>query len=120
MLHKFTNQPNVNFQSQPSTSSPLPSQPLPNPKGGINMVHNEVTQKEEEEEEEKAEDNVWLYEFLAELANSDDEDDNEEAEEESEEEADKDDIGRETEGETFFIETIFNKNKEAKTEIPVK
>ncbi|MED6188462.1 hypothetical protein PIB30_086154 [Stylosanthes scabra] len=33
MLHKFTNQPNVNVQSQPSTSSPLPSQPLPNPKG---------------------------------------------------------------------------------------
>ncbi|MED6188712.1 hypothetical protein PIB30_088535 [Stylosanthes scabra] len=120
MLHKFTNQPNFNVQSQPSTSSPLPSQPLPNPKGGINMVHNEVTQKEEEKEEEKGEDDDWLYELLAELANSDDEDDNEEAEEESEEEADEDDIEGETEGETFFIATVFNKNEEAKTEIPVK
>ncbi|MED6188463.1 hypothetical protein PIB30_086155, partial [Stylosanthes scabra] len=84
------------------------------------MVHNEVTQKEEKEEEEKEEDDNWLYELLAELANSDDEDDDEEAEEESEEEADKDDIKGETEGETFFIATVFNKNEEAKTEIPVK
>ncbi|MED6210982.1 hypothetical protein PIB30_069286, partial [Stylosanthes scabra] len=112
MLHKFTNQPNVNVQSQPSTSSPLPSQPLPNPKGGINMVHNEVTQKQKEEKEE---DDDWLYELLAELANSDDEDNNEEAEEESEKEADEDDIEGETEGKTFFIATIFNKDEEAKT-----
>ncbi|MED6152749.1 hypothetical protein PIB30_094993, partial [Stylosanthes scabra] len=120
MLDKFTNQPNVNVQSQPSTSSPLPFQPLPNPKGGINMMHNKVTQKEEEEEEENEGDDDWLYELLAELANSDDEDNDEEAEEESEEEADKDDIEGETEGETFFIATIFNKNEKAKTEIPVK
>ncbi|MED6163572.1 hypothetical protein PIB30_081284 [Stylosanthes scabra] len=61
--HKFTNQQTINLQSQPSTSSPLPSQPLPNPKGGINMVQNENN-----EEEEKEDDDDWLYELLAELA----------------------------------------------------
>ncbi|MED6176665.1 hypothetical protein PIB30_090421 [Stylosanthes scabra] len=36
MLHKITNQPT---QTQPPAPNPLPSQPLPNPKGGINVVH---------------------------------------------------------------------------------
>ncbi|MED6189561.1 hypothetical protein PIB30_097199 [Stylosanthes scabra] len=36
LLHKFARQMEVNNQP-PSNSNPLPSQPLPNPKGGINM-----------------------------------------------------------------------------------
>ncbi|MED6161347.1 hypothetical protein PIB30_059875 [Stylosanthes scabra] len=112
LLHKFTNQPTIDPQSQPSTSSPLPSQPLPNPKGGINMVHNEVAQEEEEEDEEEGEDD-WLYELLAELASSDDSDD-EEAEE-AEEIVDKQD-----EEETFFIATIFGGGKKVEYEIPIK
>ncbi|MED6150487.1 hypothetical protein PIB30_072761 [Stylosanthes scabra] len=86
LLHKFTNQPTINPHSQPSTSSPLPSQPLPNPKGGINMVHNEMVQKEEEEDEEEEGEDDWLYELLAELASSDESEDKEEIEEEIEEE----------------------------------
>ncbi|MED6161641.1 hypothetical protein PIB30_062679 [Stylosanthes scabra] len=95
----FTNQPTINPQSQLSTSSPLPSQPLPNPKGGINMVHNEVVQEEEEEYEEEEGEDDWLYELLAELASSDESEDEEEVEEEIEEEV----VEKQDEEETFFI-----------------
>ncbi|MED6175522.1 hypothetical protein PIB30_079154 [Stylosanthes scabra] len=67
LLHKFTNQPTTNPQPQPSTSSQLPSQPLPNPKGGINMVHNENDEEEDEEDDDE-----WLYGLLAKLEDSDD------------------------------------------------
>ncbi|MED6165899.1 hypothetical protein PIB30_103973 [Stylosanthes scabra] len=72
LLHKYTNQPTANPQPQPFTSSPLPSQPLPNPKRGINMVHNE-----NDEEEEEGDDDEWLYGFLAELEDFDDDSDDE-------------------------------------------
>ncbi|MED6197932.1 hypothetical protein PIB30_061519, partial [Stylosanthes scabra] len=114
LLHKFTNQPTTNPQSQPSTSSPLPSQPLPNPKGGINMVHNENNEEEEEEDNDD-----WLYELLAELAESDDSED-EEVEKEPEKEVDDEVVKEETKGETFFIATIFRRNEVEETEIPVK
>ncbi|MED6213705.1 hypothetical protein PIB30_095895 [Stylosanthes scabra] len=114
LLHKFTNQPTTNPQSQPSTSSPLPSQPLPNPKGGINMDHNENDEEEEEED-----DDDWLYELLAELADSDDSDD-EEVKEELEKEVDNEVVEEETKGETFFISTIFHGNKVKETEMSVK
>ncbi|MED6220166.1 hypothetical protein PIB30_042152 [Stylosanthes scabra] len=113
LLHKFINQPTTNPQSQPSTSSPQPSQPLLNPKGGINMVHNENDEEVEEEDDDE-----WLYELLAELADSDDLDD-EEVEEEPEREVDDEVVEEETKGETFFIATIFRGNEEKATEMPV-
>ncbi|MED6174521.1 hypothetical protein PIB30_069863 [Stylosanthes scabra] len=114
LLHKFTNQPTTNPQPQSSTSSPLPSQPLPNPKGGINMVHNENDEEEEEEDDDE-----WLYELLAELADSDDSDD-EEVEDELEKEVDNEVVEEETKGETFFIATIFCGNEVKETEMLVK
>ncbi|MED6211826.1 hypothetical protein PIB30_077315 [Stylosanthes scabra] len=115
LLHKFTNQPTTNPQPQPSTSSPLPSQPLPNPKGGINMVHNENDEEEDEEDDDE-----WLYGLLAELADSDDYSDDEDVEEEPEREVDDEEVEEETKGETFFIATIFRGNKVKGTEMPVK
>ncbi|MED6189311.1 hypothetical protein PIB30_094742, partial [Stylosanthes scabra] len=112
LIHKFTHQPTTNPQPQPSTSSPLPSQPLPNPKGGINMVHNENDEEEDDDE--------WLYGLLAELANSGDDSDDEEVEEEPEREVDDEEVEEETKGETFFIATIFHGNEVKETEIPVK
>ncbi|MED6137582.1 hypothetical protein PIB30_066262 [Stylosanthes scabra] len=115
LLHKFTNQPTINPQPQPSTSSPLPSQPLPNPKGGINMVHNENDEEEDEEDDDE-----WLYGLLAELEDSNDDSDDEEVEEELEREVDDEVVEEETKGETFFIATIFRGNEVKETEMPVK
>ncbi|MED6161662.1 hypothetical protein PIB30_062877 [Stylosanthes scabra] len=50
LLHKFTNQPTTNPQSQPCTSSPLPSQPLPNPKRVEEELEKEVDNEVVEEE----------------------------------------------------------------------
>ncbi|MED6113699.1 hypothetical protein PIB30_073202 [Stylosanthes scabra] len=69
------------------------------------MVHNENDEEEEEEDDDE-----WLYELLAELANSDDSDD-EDVEEEPEREVDDEVVEEETEGETFFIATIFHGNE---------
>ncbi|MED6152608.1 hypothetical protein PIB30_093652 [Stylosanthes scabra] len=88
LLHKFATQMAVN--SQPSSSSnPLPSQPLPNPKGGINMVqttsdNDAIVEEEDDEEEEDEEDDDWLYDLLAKLAgiDSDSEDEYDDDEEE--------------------------------------
>ncbi|MED6128918.1 hypothetical protein PIB30_102735 [Stylosanthes scabra] len=115
LLHKFTNQPTTNPQLQPSTSSPLPSQPLPNPKGGINMVHHENDEEEDEEDDDE-----WLYGLLAELEDSDDDSDDEEFEEEPEKEVDNEDVEEEPKGETFFIATIFSRNEVKETKMPVK
>ncbi|MED6187635.1 hypothetical protein PIB30_078227 [Stylosanthes scabra] len=115
LLHKFTNQPTTNPQPQPSTSSPLPSQPLPNPKGGINMVHNENDEEEDEEDDDE-----WLYGLLAELEDSDDDSDDEEFEEEPEKEVEDEEVEEEPKGETFFIATIFRRNEVKETEMPVK
>ncbi|MED6128198.1 hypothetical protein PIB30_095265 [Stylosanthes scabra] len=65
------------------------------------MVHNENDEEEDEEEDDE-----WLYGLLAELANS-----NYDSEREVEEE---------TEGETFFIATIFRRNEVKETEMLVK
>ncbi|MED6186736.1 hypothetical protein PIB30_069562 [Stylosanthes scabra] len=40
-------------QAQPSAPSPLPSQPLPNPKGGINAIQVEIDNKGEDEAKDK-------------------------------------------------------------------
>ncbi|MED6126562.1 hypothetical protein PIB30_079655 [Stylosanthes scabra] len=78
------------------------------------MVHNENNEEEEEEGEDD-----WLYELLAELADSDYLDD-EEVEEAPEKEVDVEVVEEETKGETFFIATIFCGNKVAEPEIPIK
>ncbi|MED6127939.1 hypothetical protein PIB30_092817 [Stylosanthes scabra] len=98
----------MNPQCQTSISSPLPSQPLPNPKGGINMVHNEVAQEEEEEDEEEEGEDDWFK--------LDESDDEEEVEEELEEEV----VKKKDEEETFFIATIFGGGKKVEYEIPIK
>ncbi|MED6133469.1 hypothetical protein PIB30_028535 [Stylosanthes scabra] len=134
MLQKFANQTTINpqVQSQTSTSSPLPSQPLPNPKGCINAVHSEGGNREEDEVEDEEGEDDWLYELLAELANSDESDDVEEVESEDEEEVeeevesetkeeDEEEVSEENDkGKTFFIATIFSESNTMKEEIPVK
>ncbi|MED6186947.1 hypothetical protein PIB30_071641 [Stylosanthes scabra] len=106
LLHKFANKMAVNSQP-PSNSNPLPSQPLPNPKGGIIMVQttNDTTEEEddeEEEEEEDEEDDEWLYDLLAKLVeiDSDSEDEYEDAEEEEVNEEDEEEETTESTKET--------------------
>ncbi|MED6152154.1 hypothetical protein PIB30_089186 [Stylosanthes scabra] len=134
LLQKFANQPPINpqVQAQPSAPSPLPSQPLPNPKGDINAVQVEIDNERENEAEDKEGENDWLYELLTELANSsesDDEKENENIEEESKEESDEEeeeselaeeeDINDMDKGNIFFINTLF-KEKKSEEEIPIK
>ncbi|MED6195590.1 hypothetical protein PIB30_039285 [Stylosanthes scabra] len=125
LLHKFTNQTTIGqqVQPQPSIPNPLSSQPLPNPKGGINVVHNEGTNGEgegEEEEEEEEGVDEWLYELLVELADSDESDDEEEVESNTEEEVEEEVAEDRDEGKTFFIATIFNEERKTEEEIPIK
>ncbi|MED6163933.1 hypothetical protein PIB30_084873 [Stylosanthes scabra] len=71
------------FMHQPPNPSPLPSQTLPNPKGGINVV-----KKGDEEKEERRARTEWLLELMAEvdgLVDPDDEDWWDESDEEDEE-----------------------------------
>ncbi|MED6198870.1 hypothetical protein PIB30_070647 [Stylosanthes scabra] len=118
-------------QAQPTAPSPLPSQPLPNPKRDINVVQVEMDNEVEDEAENEDGENDWLYELLKELANSDDEED-EESEDESEEEDSEDEFvekGDQTEeearekdrdkGKILFINTLF-KEKKNEEEIPIK
>ncbi|MED6213301.1 hypothetical protein PIB30_091844 [Stylosanthes scabra] len=132
---KFANPPRVNpqAQAQPSAPSPLPSQPLPNPKGGINAVQVEIDNKGEDKAEDEEGKNDWLYELLTKLANSaesEDEKEDENIEEESEEESDEEeeeeselaeeeDINDRDKGRIFFINTLF-KEKKSDEEIPIK
>ncbi|MED6187631.1 hypothetical protein PIB30_078183 [Stylosanthes scabra] len=81
MLQKLISQ---QVQPQPRATSPLPSQALPNPKGGINAIHNEGVNKEEDEDKNDEGDIDWLYELLEELADSDDEEDDDSKEESDE------------------------------------
>ncbi|MED6152946.1 hypothetical protein PIB30_096813 [Stylosanthes scabra] len=78
------------------------------------MVHNENDEEEEEEDDDE-----WLYELLAELADSDDSDD-EEVEEEPKREVDDEVVEEETKCETFFIATIFHGNEVKATEMTIK
>ncbi|MED6119901.1 hypothetical protein PIB30_016110 [Stylosanthes scabra] len=89
-MTKFANQmlPSTSTPPPPPNSSPLPSQPLSNPKGGINVV-----EKWNEEKEKRKERTEWLIELIAkanEMVESDDEDwwdelDEEDSEDEDEE-----------------------------------
>ncbi|MED6181492.1 hypothetical protein PIB30_019746 [Stylosanthes scabra] len=145
MFQGITNQPT---QVQLLAPSPLPSQPISNPKGGINAFQNKDKKKMRDGDERKEGSARWWYELLAQLAdsddeeeedddNSDEEDDEEEEEdetkgkeeEESEDESDEEDNDDSEEEEdekkssdmdkTFFVATLFS-NKRVKEEIPVK
>ncbi|MED6114614.1 hypothetical protein PIB30_079050 [Stylosanthes scabra] len=125
LLTKFTHQVGVNPQplTQPTNSSSLSSQPLPNPKGDISMV-----QKENDKEDKEEGEDDWLYELLSELAKSDESEgevesegeDEEESAEDEEESAEEEEVIDEDEDETFFIATVFGGNKAVKDEIPAK
>ncbi|MED6225237.1 hypothetical protein PIB30_091733 [Stylosanthes scabra] len=143
LFRKFASQMAVN-NKPPSNSKPFPSQPLPIPKGGINMVQNtnddeeEEDSKEEEEdseEEEEEEDDEWLYDLLAKLAeiDSDSEDEyevveEEEVTEENEEEemteiikeATEEEVGNPDKEEEFFIATVYGGNEENLEDLPEK
>ncbi|MED6154086.1 hypothetical protein PIB30_108612 [Stylosanthes scabra] len=122
----------VNSQP-PSSSNPLPSQPLPNPKGGINVVQTTsdkdaiIKEEEDDEEDEDEEDDDWLYDLLAKLAgvDSDSEDEYEDIKEEetteedeeeemikSTEEATEEEIGSPDKEYEFFIATVYGGNEE--------
>ncbi|MED6209980.1 hypothetical protein PIB30_059801 [Stylosanthes scabra] len=126
----------VNTQPPPS-SNHLPSQPLPNLKGGINMVQtaNEKGAMTEEEDNEEEEDDDWLYELLAKLAGEDsvNEGKYEEAEEEEtteedkedemveiDEEATKEEVSSLVKEEEFFIATVYGGNEEKPKDFPEK
>ncbi|MED6149291.1 hypothetical protein PIB30_061014 [Stylosanthes scabra] len=72
MLQKSTSQP---IQHQPPTPipNPLPSQPLPDPKGFLNPIHDEVTSEDESEDTDNEETKQHLYELLLEMVESKDE-----------------------------------------------
>ncbi|MED6136722.1 hypothetical protein PIB30_058449 [Stylosanthes scabra] len=114
-LQKIANQSPVNSQAQaqPSAPSPLLSQPLPNPKGGINAVQVEIDNEVEDEAENEEGENDSLYELLKELANFDDEED-EESEDESEEE--DEDESTEEDSEDEFVEEGDQAEEEAREE----
>ncbi|MED6213302.1 hypothetical protein PIB30_091856 [Stylosanthes scabra] len=139
MLTKFTIQviTNPSTSSPPPNPSPLPSQPLPNLKGGINMV-----QKGEEEESKKAR-TEWLLELMAEvdkLVGSDDEDwlwddsdeedeeESDEEEEDVEEEGEKEEVTRNHEEKSkateecgkLCIATVFEEGKVEGPILPIK
>ncbi|MED6164107.1 hypothetical protein PIB30_086523 [Stylosanthes scabra] len=115
LLTKFTNQVTVNPQtsSQPSSPSPLPFQPLPNPKGGINMVRKEKNGQDKEGSHDE-----WLLELISKLAKLNESDEEEESEDEDESE--EEDMEKEDDKETFFIAIVFRGNKTVKNEIPAK
>ncbi|MED6164123.1 hypothetical protein PIB30_086679 [Stylosanthes scabra] len=133
LLQKISNQSTVSPQAQAQPSSPLLSQPLLNPKGGINAVQVEEEEDKIEDENDK---NDCLYELLKKLANFDDEESEDESEEEdkdeSTEEGSEDEFveeGDQTEeeareedrdkGKISFINTLF-KEKRNKEEVPIK
>ncbi|MED6198644.1 hypothetical protein PIB30_068435, partial [Stylosanthes scabra] len=130
LLHKFASQMAVNNQPSPS-SNPLPWQPLPNPKGGINMVKTAsekgtITEEEDDKKEEDEEDDDWLYELLAKLAreSSDSEDEYEEAEEDEMAEvvevANEEEVSSPDKEEEFLTATIYGVNEEKPEDLPKK
>ncbi|MED6225184.1 hypothetical protein PIB30_091257 [Stylosanthes scabra] len=96
MLQKFTSQ---QVQPQPPAPSPLSSQPLPNPKGGINAVHSKEVEGEEDEDENEEGSVSWWYVLLAQLVDSDDEEDGE-SEDESDEEDEEESVEEDSEDES--------------------
>ncbi|MED6107821.1 hypothetical protein PIB30_017903 [Stylosanthes scabra] len=123
-------QPQPQHQPQPPILNPLPSQPLPNPKGGLNAINDDPESEEEAEDTNDEEAEQQLYELLLEMTGSKSEED-EDAEEilnfceefdsdykedESKKKGElKDEWGKEAEtqndkGEVLFVNTISDEN----------
>ncbi|MED6196362.1 hypothetical protein PIB30_046771 [Stylosanthes scabra] len=111
----------------PSTSAPLPSQPFPNPNGGINIVqaNNEGHEEEEENGKEKEgdKDHDWLYDPLAKLV-GESSDSKEECDEPKEAEVVESDdtveVSNPDKEEEFFIAMVYRGNEEKPEDIPEK
>ncbi|MED6219021.1 hypothetical protein PIB30_031933 [Stylosanthes scabra] len=122
----------------PAIPCPLPSQPLPNPKGGLNAINDKPESEKEAGDTDSEEAEQQLYELLIDVTGSKDEEDedigeildfceefdSDYKEEESEKKKLADGWGIETEThsdqeEMLSINTIFNK-KEDEEELPTK
>ncbi|MED6207872.1 hypothetical protein PIB30_039600 [Stylosanthes scabra] len=134
----ITQQVQPQHKPLPAIPSPLPSQPLPNPKGGLNTINDKPESEKEVGDTNNEEAEQQLYELLIDVTGSKDEEDvdigeildfceefnSDYKEEESEKEKLVDGWGSETEtqsgqGEMLSINTISNK-KEDKEELPTK
>ncbi|MED6175147.1 hypothetical protein PIB30_075646 [Stylosanthes scabra] len=71
MLQKSTSQP-IQHQPQAPIPNPLPPQPLPNPKGFLNAIHDEVRSDDESKDTDNEETEQHLYELLLEMVESKD------------------------------------------------
>ncbi|MED6219447.1 hypothetical protein PIB30_035939 [Stylosanthes scabra] len=136
MLQKSTCQ-QIQPQPQSPIPNPLPPQPLPNPKGFLNVIHDEVRSEGGFEDTDNEEAEQHLYELLLEMAGSKDRGDADSEglmdfceEYDSDYKEDEPDQERETENEwgketqsndekLFFVNTIFDERKDEE-EMPTK
>ncbi|MED6213384.1 hypothetical protein PIB30_092696 [Stylosanthes scabra] len=110
MLQRITSQP-----AQSPSPIPLPSQPLPNPKGGINVFHNKEAKGEKDEDENEEGSVGWWYNLLAQLVDSNDEED-EESEDESKEEDEDESAEEDSEDESSEEEEEEEEEEESEDE----
>ncbi|MED6114549.1 hypothetical protein PIB30_081326 [Stylosanthes scabra] len=113
LMTKFATQmlPSTSTPPPPPNPSPLLSQPLPNPKGGINVV-----EKGDEKKEKKDARTEWLIELIAKanaMVESDDE-------EEQVKEASKEEVEVVEEYGKLCLATVFEGEKAHKPILPVK
>ncbi|MED6121610.1 hypothetical protein PIB30_031827 [Stylosanthes scabra] len=69
MLQKSTSQ-QIQLQPQAPIPNPLPPQPLSNPKGFLNAIHDDVGSEDESEDTDNEEAEQHLYELLLKMAES--------------------------------------------------
>ncbi|MED6147103.1 hypothetical protein PIB30_040813 [Stylosanthes scabra] len=140
MLQKMMSQQvQPQHQLPPAIPNPLPSQPLPNPKGGLSAISDKPRGEEGAEDTDDEEAKQRLYELLLEMTGAKDGEDTDSGEildfceefdsdykeEESEKKGElEDEWGNEAEahndkGEMFFINTVFNEKKDEE-ELPIK
>ncbi|MED6199019.1 hypothetical protein PIB30_072096 [Stylosanthes scabra] len=100
---------NPRDQAQPLVPSPLSSQPLPNPMGGIKLANSDDEEDEESEDESEEEDGD-------ESTEEDSEDEFVKEGDQAEEKAREEDRDK---GKIFFINTLF-KEKRNEEEVPIK
>ncbi|MED6222671.1 hypothetical protein PIB30_066517 [Stylosanthes scabra] len=131
-------QVHLQHQPPPAIPSPLPTQPLPNPKGGLNAISDKPESEKEIEDTDNKEAEQQVYELLVEITGSkteEDEDigeildfceefDSDYKEKEFGKEEHEDEWGKEVEaqndkGEIFFINTVSDK-REDEEELPIK
>ncbi|MED6111151.1 hypothetical protein PIB30_049795 [Stylosanthes scabra] len=135
MQKMMSQQTHLQHRPLPAIPSPLSSQPLPNPNGGLNAINDNSESEKEAVDTDNEEAEQQLCELLIKVADSKDEDigeildfyeefDNDYKEEESEEGKLAGGWGSETEtqnyqGEMLSINTISD-NKKDKEELPIK